>query len=229
MEQFFPQAILLDFYGTVVEEDDAYISKICQEVADAASPGVTAKEVGAFWSGLFSTMCVESHGAGFLSQKELEHRSLEQVLEHFNAGLDCDDLSRIIIDYWSHPALFPESKAVLAECKIPVCLVTNIDGAELRSALGLHNLSFRWVVTSEECRAYKPRREIFDKALSLVGLPPEKVLHVGDSYGIDIVGAKSMNIPVLWINRKNRTLPQTGVVPDFTSDDLTGISKILAK
>jgi 2-haloacid dehalogenase/putative hydrolase of the HAD superfamily len=49
MQQFLPQAILLDFYGTVVEEDDAYIQKICQEIAEAASSTVTAAEVGSYY------------------------------------------------------------------------------------------------------------------------------------------------------------------------------------
>lgn len=229
MKRFLPQAILLDFYGTVVEEDDAYILKVCQEIAEASSATVTAAEVGSYWSRLFSQMCAESFGASFRSQKELEHLSLKQVLEHFKANLDSDRLSQIIIAYWSKPALFPDSKAVLAECRIPICLVSNIDKAELQSALSHHNLSFNWITTSEDCRAYKPRREMFDKALSLLGLPAEKVLHVGDSYGSDIQGAKSLKIPALWINRKNRRVPQPENIPDYMSADLTGILRFLGK
>ncbi len=227
MKQFLPQAILLDFYGTVTEEDDAYILKVCQEIAEAASFTVTAVEVGSYWSRLFGKMCAESFGASFQSQKELEHISLRQVLEHFKADLDCERLSQIIIGYWSKPALFPETKAVLAECKVPICLVSNIDGAELQSALSHHNLSFNRIITSEECRAYKPRREMFDKALSLVGLPAEKVLHVGDSYGSDVQGAKSLKIPTLWINRKNRQIPQSESIPEYMSLDLRGILRFL--
>jgi 2-haloacid dehalogenase/putative hydrolase of the HAD superfamily len=174
-------------------------------------------------------MCAESFGASFRSQKELEQRSLQRVLEYFEAELDCDPLCQLIIGYWARPALFPESKAVLAACDIPICLVSNIDQAELDSALSHHQLSFDWVVTSEACRAYKPRREMFDKALSLVGLPAAKVLHVGDSYGSDIRGAKALKIPVLWINRKNRQVPQQGDTPDYVSADLSGILRLLRR
>jgi FMN phosphatase YigB (HAD superfamily) len=68
---------------------------------------------------------------------------------------------------------------------------------------------------------------MFDKALALVGLPAEKVLHVGDSYGSDIRGAKSVEIPVLWINRKNRQVPQQGDTPDYVSADLNGVLSLL--
>lgn len=99
MQRFSPQALLLDFYGTVVEEDDVYIETICQQVADSSPVKVTASEVGSYWSQLFSQMCANSFGASFRPQKELEQISLDQVLHYFHADLDSQALSQIMIDY----------------------------------------------------------------------------------------------------------------------------------
>jgi FMN phosphatase YigB (HAD superfamily) len=85
------------------------------------------------------------------------------------------------------------------------------------------------VVTSEDCKAYKPRSEPFKKALSILNLANEEVLHVGDSIRSDIQGAKAMRIPVLWINRKKRSFPAKLQHPDYTSIDLKGILEILQK
>jgi FMN phosphatase YigB (HAD superfamily) len=103
-------------------------------------------------------------------------------------------------------------------------LVSNIDNEILNSALLNNQLSFDFIVTSEDCRAYKPRPELFDKALSLLNLTSKEVLHVGDSLGSDIQGAKAMGIPALWINRKNRPFPSViEKQPNHVSTNLKGI------
>lgn len=229
MTDFMPLGILLDFYGTVVEEDDILIGRICDEISKASPLAVAAREIASYWSRMFSQLCYQSFGAAFRSQKELEQLSLQRVLERFEADLDSSALSRILYEYWAHPAIFPESKGVLAQCKVPICLVSNIDNAELLSALEHNKLCFDWIVTSEDCRAYKPRGEMFERALSLVGLEAGEVLHVGDSLGSDVGGAKSQGIPVLWINRKGRQLSPADEAPDYTSAGLTGLLKFLGE
>ena len=229
MNESLPRAILLDFYGTVVEEDDVPIGEICDQVSKVSPLPVTAAEVGSYWSRVFAQLCSPSFGAAFQLQRELERLSLQHVLQHFKADLDADALSQVLYDYWAHPTIFPESKEVLARCRIPVCLVSNIDNAELQSALAHNNLHFQWVLSSEDCKAYKPRQEVFEKALSTVGMSAPEVLHVGDSFNNDVCGAKNLGIPVLWVNRKKKALPGGDFAPDYVSADLTGLSSILEK
>ena len=224
---FLPHALLLDFYGTVVEEDDVPIGQICDRIVQASPFAVTSAEIGPDWGRVFGQMCAESFGSTFRSQKELERLSLQCVLQHFKCDLDPDALSQVLYEYWSRPVLFPESKEVLARCRMPICLVSNIDNAELESALRYNDLRFDLVVTSEDCRAYKPRSEMFDKALSLLGLSRNKVLHIGDSLSSDVRGAKSLRIPVLWVNRKKRQAPEGEDAPDYISTDLRGLLSIL--
>lgn len=137
--------------------------------------------------------------------------------------------SQLLYAYWSQPTLFSESREVLARCNLPICLVSNIDNAELDSALRYNKLHFDLIVTSEDCRAYKPRREMFEKALLLLGLSREEVLHVGDSLGSDVRGAKAWGIPVLWLNRKNRPIPTGASAPDYITADLEGLLNILGQ
>lgn len=226
-QSFSPRALLLDFYGTVVEEDDILIGKICDRISKASPLAVTAAKVSSYWGRMFHQMCSQSFGNTFQPQRELERLSLQRVLQHYKADLDGDALSQILYDYWAHPTIFPESREVLVQCRLPACLVSNIDNAELRSALEHNSLCFDWIVTSEDCRAYKPRGEMFQKALSLLGLPKSEILHVGDSLGSDVRGAKSQGIPVLWINRKARSVPCGDETPDYVSSDLTGLLRIL--
>lgn len=229
MKDFSPRAILLDFYGTVVEEDETYIDKICEEVSKASHLGVEASDIASLWNYLFFEMCDQSLGASFRLQKELALISLQRVLQHFEADLDGEVLCQPQFEYWARPDIFPESKEILERCQIPICLVSNIDNAELQSALEHHGLSFHQVVTSEDCRAYKPCHEVFRRALSVLDLSPEEVLHVGDSLSSDVEGAQSLGIPVLWINRKQRDISHTDKVPDYISTDMTGLLDLIGK
>jgi len=218
-----PRAVTLDFYGTVVHDDEKPLTEICHRVA-AASPGsTTPREVIAYWSRSFGHWCARSHGPAFRTQREIERESLQEALSHFQLALDVEALSAALYEHWAHPALWPESVEVLSQCDVPLCIVSNIDEADLQAALVHNELFFEHIVTSEGCRAYKPRGEMFGRALQLLDLPASEVLHVGDSLGSDVRGAKEAGMPVLWVNRKGRTLPAGAVVPDDTCADLSGL------
>ena len=94
-------------------------------------------------------MSEESYGAKFKLQRDIERESLQAAINHFNIDLNASELAQSLLDYRSHPQLFPESKGVLAGLDIPVCLLTNIDNAEIRTALQYTGLKFTFVVTSE--------------------------------------------------------------------------------
>lgn len=221
------KAVLLDFYGTVVEEDDAAIGQICREVADAATGPATPEEVGAYWGRVFGALCRDSTGRSFRLQRELEMLSLRRVLSRFGADLDATELSGRLWEYWIGPAPLPGSREAIAQCPLPVCLVSNIDNADLASALKHVRMSFDHVVTSEDSRAYKPRPEPFRRALGLLGLQPHEVLHVGDSVSSDVASAKAMGMPVLWINPKGRPAPTGPAAPDYTAASLAGLVELM--
>jgi hypothetical protein len=121
------KAILLDFYGTVVEEDDEIIANICGRVVKASQKNLSSEEVSSFWGQTFKEMCLKSHGTTFRSQKQIEELSLQKVISHFNVELDVRKLSLLLYKYWAQPTLFPESKTVISKCNLPICLVSNID------------------------------------------------------------------------------------------------------
>lgn len=71
----------------------------------------------------------------------------------------------------------------------------------------LHDIKMASFVTSEDARSYKPRPEIFLRALELMDVKPEEVLHVGDSLSSDVAGAKRLGIKTCWLNRNRKNNP----------------------
>jgi FMN phosphatase YigB (HAD superfamily) len=49
----------------------------------------------------------------------------------------------------------------------------------------------------------KPKPEIFTAAINAAKCNPEEMIHIGDSYDKDIIGAKSVNMNYIWINHND--------------------------
>ncbi len=132
------------------------------------------------------------------------------------AGLDGGDpaLARAVADAFGGalleipPALFPhiaETLEALERDGIAVGIVSNTGrtwGRYLRAVqdrLGIGRF-FRVRVFSDEVGVRKPEPDIFEAALAGLGLPPERVVHVGDDVDADIAGAKALGMRAVWFN-----------------------------
>lgn len=182
-------ALMLDFYGTVVHEDDDAVAAICERVASTLARPVPAVDIGRQWSAGFADECGSSVGPTFKTQRVATRTSLVRLLEALGSPEDPDQLVQAQFEYWRRPALFEDARRLLERTGRPVCVVSNIDRSDLESAIGYHSPLFDHVVTSEDVRSYKPRPEIFERALELLGACREDVLHVGDSLSSDVAGA----------------------------------------
>jgi 2-haloacid dehalogenase/putative hydrolase of the HAD superfamily len=220
------RGLLLDFYGTLVEEDDAIVATICEEISRTASGDANAIEVGKFWSARFSQAYRELHGPRFMKQRAISVSVLSDVVQQFGANLDPEELAGHQFSRWIAPPAFPETTAVLAvirEIRIPICIVSNIDRDDIERALAFHNFNFDHIVTSDDVRSYKPNPEIFEAALAKLNLNPNEVLHIGDSRSSDVIGANRLGIPVAWINRSQKSPPLTANFAIHSLNDLIPI------
>ncbi|RKN66025.1 HAD family hydrolase [Paenibacillus ginsengarvi] len=220
------KAVFLDFYGTLVQEDEVFLQRICSRISESSSLRTASGEIGTYWSACFARTCRSSFGEHFNTQREIELASLKDTLHHFQSSESPDQLSEILYAYWEAPALCEDTRPFLDRLKKPRIVVSNIDRKDVQSAIRHHSLPLEDVITSEDARAYKPRPEMFHMALETFNLRPGEVLHVGDSLSSDIAGAQSVGIKSAWINRNNRKAP-SHYSPDFMVQSLTDLIPLL--
>lgn len=79
------------------------------------------------------------------------------------------------------------------------------------------------MITSEQAKYSKPRKEIFLYALERTGLKAEEVIHVGDSLQSDVACPREAGIKSIWLNREAIPVPD-GVV---CAEGLADVLKIL--
>lgn len=200
------KAFFVDFYGTLVHEDGRIVKKISDIISDSGC-GADSSEIDSYWGKDFKNMFRESYGSSFVTQRKIEKRSIKHTLEKFHSDEDASSLSEMLFEEWGKPEIYEDSKSFLEQSPIPVYILSNIDNEDIRSALDYHSIKTAGVFTSEDAKAYKPRREIFEYALEQTGLMPNEVIHIGDSIGADVTGASSLNIRALWLNRNGRETP----------------------
>lgn len=200
------QGVLLDFYGTVVEDDDDVIHSIAEEIA-ADVPGFDAREIGSLWGREFAVGTRATTTIGFRPQREIVLTALADVLTSVGSSLSAETLCERQFAYWRTPGLRVGSAEFLEQCGVPVCIISNIDRADLDAAIDHHGLHVAHRITSEDVRTYKPHSAIFAAGLDALGLSPDEVLHVGDSLTADVAGANAVGIPVAWVNRRGRSAP----------------------
>jgi len=211
--------MFLDFYGTLVAEDDEAVSAIVKAIAAVSPISHDAHEIGHHWYTEYQRLCAAAYGDAFKTQREIDILSLEYILRRYEAPLDVEALAAHQFTYWRAPKILEDGHWLVTNVNLPVCIASNIDTDDLDAAITSAGWQFAHTLTSEACRSYKPRPEIFLAALERMQIAPSEVLHVGDSLTNDVVGAQQLGIDTAWINRKGKPLPD-GIRPTYCVSDL---------
>jgi len=81
---------------------------------------------------------------------------------------------------------------------------------------------FDFTLSAGEAGAWKPKPEIFQKALQMAGGTPESALYIGDNYYADIVGARGAGLTPILIDRR-------GLFPDADCQVIKSIGELAEK
>jgi putative hydrolase of the HAD superfamily len=115
-----------------------------------------------------------------------------------------DELYRLFAD----PAVwrvYPEVFEVLQALSTRGLIMGVLSNWDIRLGPLLEGLSlmpyFDHVILSAVVGWEKPHRRIFDSALEQAGVPASEVLHVGDSYQQDVIGAQEAGMYAVWLRR----------------------------
>lgn len=182
------------------------IKQIEQEIFDTGKVN-DKSEIASYWWNEFQTACMSAYGESFKTQRELEYQSLNKTIQFFNSSADAETMSNLMFAHWMKPPVFEESKQFFEISPVPIYIVSNIDRNDILQAIEFHGLKPNGVFTSEDAKSYKPRKELFEFALTRTGLTAEQIVYIGDSLSSDVQGASSVGINTIWINRCGREIP----------------------
>ena len=112
---------------------------------------------------------------------------------------------------------FPDSAEFFEKCRVPIYVISNNGLSYVEEGMRDKDLHPAGIICGDMVRAYKPHREIFQKALEVSGLGPEEVIHIGDSVTSDVAGAAAAGITALLLDRKgDKTCEGVTVIHSLT-------------
>jgi FMN phosphatase YigB (HAD superfamily) len=204
-----PAALLIDGLGTLVSlapPAPALRRELAQrfgvEVSELEAGRALAAEI-AFYR---SHMALGRDADSLMS---LRHRCAEVLrgalpASRRLAALSLDAVTEALLSSLVFEA-FPDARRALLRARghgARVVVVSNWDVSleEVLERVGLAPL-LDAVVTSAAIGAAKPAAAIFEHALALAGVAPQRALHVGDSLEEDVVGATGCGIRAVLLRR----------------------------
>jgi FMN hydrolase / 5-amino-6-(5-phospho-D-ribitylamino)uracil phosphatase len=122
--------------------------------------------------------------------------------------------------------LFDEVPGALAAlaARWPIVALTN-GNADLHGiGLAAH---FTATVSARGFGIAKPDTRIFHEACRHLAVAPHEVLHIGDDWALDVVGAHRAGLRTAWVRRDASAVQPSGVVPDCVVSDLTELHRWL--
>ena len=112
--------------------------------------------------------------------------------------------------------VYPEVFEVLRALKARGLILGVLSNWDLRLGPLLEGLElrpyFEHVILSAVVGWEKPHRRIFESALDLVGAPAKEVLHVGDNYQQDVLGAQRVGMYAVWLRRRGKKTADCPVI-----------------
>jgi FMN hydrolase / 5-amino-6-(5-phospho-D-ribitylamino)uracil phosphatase len=195
-----PLAVSFDFGQTLSDLDMDMLSRRLAERAVAVEAAALARSEGAAWAAYNEAVLRGIGGHPWrilmrrlLSEAAAPEASIEALVEWLWSEQPHKNL-------WRRPVPgMIELVADLNRAGIAVAIISNSEGrlAEFAQELGWAR-HFAVLADSGKLGIEKPDRGIFEWTSERLGIPLNRIVHVGDSYAADVEGALKAGMRALW-------------------------------
>ncbi|MBM6615306.1 HAD family hydrolase [Desemzia sp. RIT804] len=181
------------------------------------------------YSRKYSDEVFELTESGELPLQEMHVYRITKAFEVYNIEIEKEEALNFQYTYEKHQKeiqLVPDVEKTFQYCKknnIKIGIITN--GPELHQQNKIDQLGLsRWIsaenifISSKE-KVSKPDKGIFEVAEKKMGLVSKDTYFIGDSFANDVTGAKNAGWRSIWINRRNKKIPDDLIQPDYVIKD----------
>lgn len=193
------RAVIFDFHATLVDQGDA-AEWLDRAMGTLGAAGDIDREA---VSRRLDDLWIHAREIDPDSERDLSAERHRATFEGVMGGHVPDDLLAVLydvmLDLWT---AYEEAADVLAELRrrgVRTAILSNV-GFDIRPLLAREGLAADVMVLSYEVGVVKPNPGIFTAAIEALGMPPEEVLMVGDSW-MDDAAAAALGIRTLVLPR----------------------------
>ena len=204
------KGVVFDMYGTLV--DVGAVAEACKEMAPepvAFNTHWRAKQLE--YTFLRTLM------GKYRDFWKVTEEALDFAIQQFGLQVPREQRQQVM-DAWLHPTPYADVEAALPRLKEKYLLAILSNGTPKMLQKGLERTglrpNFRWVISADAVKFYKPSPEVYRLALKQMRLQKNEILFVS-SNSFDVVGSKNFGFKVCWINRPGIPLDPLGPKPDL--------------
>jgi HAD superfamily hydrolase (TIGR01509 family) len=243
------RALIFDLFDTVVDFDRTQIPVVTVDGHEVRTTAGETYKVLARYAGLLSFdayyRALTDVTRELLAQRDRDHleiparRRFERLFERL--GLPRTAAAESCIDamlathhrYMVHATVCPPERLQVLDAlkaRYPLGLLSNFDSTETgMKILTKHGLRqyFRPIHISEAIRYRKPRAEAFLHTAEAMGVIPQETLFIGDTFALDVVGAKRAGMDAAWFDRHKTPPDLEQARPDYVITRFHDLLEIL--
>lgn len=202
-----PEFVFFDFGGTLAYQTNTREQAILASLAQLGRLAAAAEVSRALAAARERYAGRSPHGLSFPQREEFFIGMYEIVAQDLGFGADSRRIGEHLWQtqrdsYLLYPEVVPALRA-LRERGARLGIISNwdkLDLADVCRSLGIADW-FEVILPSAEAEADKPDPRIFRRALQLARAPAESSVHVGDSYGADVEGARGVGMVGVLVQR----------------------------
>ena len=220
-------AITFDCYGTLIDWE--------QGILNALQPVLAPRGIDATEDDLLERYARHEaalEAGDYLPYRDVLADSLRALCAELGFSPSDDDARGFALAIAAWPAFHDTAVALQRlQRRFRLGVITNCD----RDLFALSNrrlgVTFDWVVTAEDARAYKPSLAPFEVAFATIDVPRERILHAAQSLFHDHVPASELGLTTVWVDRRHdRTgfgaTPEASASPDLTVPDMRSLADL---
>ena len=229
------EAVFFDAAGTLIAVNGS-VGGIYARLAQAHGKTVAVADLETGFGRAFSAappMAFPGAAAGEIPalEKQWWRDLVRQVFSPLGPFPAFDAYFDELYDFFAQPRawrLYPDTRPALEALRVRgvrLGVISNFDSRlfGLLDGLGIVRF-FDPTVISTRAGAAKPDPAIFSHALARHGLIPERAVHVGDSYEMDVLGAQAAGLQPILIDRRAKS---SGPREYLSVNNLTEVSALL--
>jgi 2-haloacid dehalogenase len=191
------EILTFDCYGTLINWEEGILRclhRILATHGKDADDATILQLYGEFEAG--------AEQGEYRSYREVLQNVVQQFGEHFGfapSGREVNSLPESLQEWKPWPDTVDALRQL--QSRFRLAIVSNVDDDLFAATRPQLAVEFDQIVTAQQAKAYKPSLKIFELALSRIGAPAHRVLHVGQSLYHDVIPAQSLGLATVWVNR----------------------------
>jgi 2-haloacid dehalogenase len=224
------KALMFDFYGTVVDIQGGLTAAITPYLISkqytANPPGrlVTWWRRTHFENSMIDALLLREH----TPYREIGRESVHHVLERASIEHTDEEVQALVAQI-ERLAPFPDVVAALTHIKrqgLELVILSNGDPDMLAAGVRHSGTDELWdrVISVSEAGSFKPHRDTYLTAATLVGLDPAKILFVAN-HAFDCVGAKAVGMATVFVDRRRHPFGNSRYPPDLIVADFAELAE----